>query len=428
MGFFKKIFKGIGKVFKKIGKGIKSAFKKVGKWMGKLGIFGQIAMSFIPGLNIFGSLFSKLGGRALSLLSKGLAGAGQKGLLGSIVKGASWMLDTPRKILGGITKGFKTVTSAATSFVSNSTKFIGQKMGLTTTGPTSFFGTGGDSVLGRVGAEVTENFKSFQDTVAGTFSGVEGRAAALDKQLNVTRIGGVEIDNRDNRLDKLKGTQDFSAAEKPEFLSRVPEDAIETIEFTQADQLVVDVGEGIKNTLGQSASDNFNSLRTNGGYANSVEFLKEVQAKPGFVNEFINSSQKQRDQFFKFKQNETDITNPFEKSFFKMPDFSTLPGDIVKSSVVSAGTQAVLGGQSDFEPPTRQAFNIQNVPAPSLLSMPGQSDVAGLSGSGAAYGLASSIDPYAFLSPIYSGMNMEGMSQGQFGLPGPQSFQPRMIS
>ena len=204
MGFFKKIFKGIGKVFKKIGKGIKSAFKKVGKWMGKLGIFGQIAMSFIPGLNIFGSLFSKLGGKALSLLSKGLAGAGQKGLLGSIVKGASWMLDTPRKILGGITKGFKTVTSAATSFVSNTTKFIGQRMGLTTTGPTSFFGTGGDSVLGRVGTEVSNNFKSFQDTVAGTFSGVEGRAAALDKQLNVTRIGGVEIDNRDNRLDKLK--------------------------------------------------------------------------------------------------------------------------------------------------------------------------------------------------------------------------------
>ena len=418
MGFFKKIFKGIGKVFKKIGKGIKSAFKKVGKWMGKLGIFGQIALSFIPGLNIFGSLFSKLGGNALKLLSQGLKGAGQKGLLGKIIKGASWMLDTPRKILGGITKGFKTVTSAATSFVSNTTKFIGQKMGLTTTGPTSFFGTGGDSVLGRVGTEVSNNFKSFQDTVAGTFSGVEGRAAALDKQLNVTRIGGVEIDNRDNRLDKLKGTQDLSAAETPEFLSRVPEDAIETIEFTQADQLVVDVGEGIKNTLGQTAADNFNSLRTNGGYANSVEFLKEVQAKPGFVNEFINAGQKQRDQFFKFKQGETDITNPFKKSFFKMPDLSTVPGDIIKGSVVSAGQQAFLGDSSALETPTRQAFDIQNVRMASLLGMPGQSDVPGLSGSRAAYGIASSIDPYAFLSPIYSGMNEAGINNGYFGFPG----------
>ena len=40
MGFFSKIFKGVGKVFKKIGKGIKSAFKKFGKFMGKIGIVG----------------------------------------------------------------------------------------------------------------------------------------------------------------------------------------------------------------------------------------------------------------------------------------------------------------------------------------------------------------------------------------------------
>jgi len=47
MGFFKKVFKGIGKVFKKIGKGIKSAFKKFGKFMNKIGILGQVAMFFI---------------------------------------------------------------------------------------------------------------------------------------------------------------------------------------------------------------------------------------------------------------------------------------------------------------------------------------------------------------------------------------------
>lgn len=404
MGFFKKIFKGIGKVFKKIGKGIKSAFKKVGKWMGKLGIFGQIAMSFIPGLNIFGSLFSKLGGKALSLLSKGLAGAGQKGLLGSIVKGASWMLDTPRKILGGITKGFKTVTSAATSFVSNTTKFIGQKMGLTTTGPTSFFGTGGDSVLGRVGTEVSNNFKAFQDTVAGTFAGPEARAAALDKQLNVVRIGDAEL---------------------------TPDKLDEFLKAGDAPKLYEELETGVRAGLGEAAGDNFEALRGSFGPQGAEEFLKTVRDKPAFVNEFVNANEKQLDKYFEFQKGAADATNPFAKSlgeekFFKMPDFSTLPGDIVKSSVVSAGTQAVLGGQSDFETPTRQAFNIQNVRTPSLLSMPGQSDVAGLSGSGAAYGLASSIDPYAFLAPIYSGMNMEGMSQGQFGLPGPQSFQPRM--
>lgn len=435
MGFFKKIFKGIGKVFKKIGKGIKNAFKKIGKWAGKLGIFGQIAMSFIPGLNIFGSLFSKLGSGALNLLSKGLTGFGKKGLLGKIIKGASWMLDTPRKILGGITKGFKTVTSAATSFVSNTTKFLANKIpGIDlSTAPDTFFGTGGDSVFGRVGAEVSNNFAAFKDTVLGTvqadggrvgglFSGAEARSVALQDQLNITRIGGVEIDKRKLPLDSVP-TMDPGMAQ------------VNMANTNEANSLLDSVQDGINDQLGTTAANNFDDLRRNGGYGTPQEFLKEVQAKPGFVNEFINSGQKQRDQYFKFQKGATDVTNPFAKSlddtkFFSkenfIPDFSTLPGDIVKSTAVSAGTQAFLGGSSDLEAPTRQAFNIKNVSIPpSLLSMP---DVPGLSGSGAAFGLASSIDPYAFLAPIYSGMNMEGMSQGQFGLPGPQSFQPRMIS
>ena len=65
MGFFKKIFKGIGKVFKKIGKGIKSAFKKFGKFMGEAGILGQVAMMFIlPGVGqLFGKAWSAIAGQ-----------------------------------------------------------------------------------------------------------------------------------------------------------------------------------------------------------------------------------------------------------------------------------------------------------------------------------------------------------------------------
>ena len=65
MGFFKKIFKGIGKVFKKIGKGIKSAFKKFGKFMGKIGILGQVAMMFIlPGVGqLLGKAWSAIAGQ-----------------------------------------------------------------------------------------------------------------------------------------------------------------------------------------------------------------------------------------------------------------------------------------------------------------------------------------------------------------------------
>ena len=121
MGFFKKIFKGIGKVFKKIGKAIKRAFKKVGKWFGKLGVFGQIALSFIPGLvPMLSGIFIGLGSGAMKLLQVGLKSANP------LVKGASWIIDTARKVVQGVQKGFKTVTSGATSFVNNTGKFLGK--------------------------------------------------------------------------------------------------------------------------------------------------------------------------------------------------------------------------------------------------------------------------------------------------------------
>ena len=197
MGFFKKIFKGIGKVFKKIGKAIKRAFKKVGKWFGKLGIFGQIALSFIPGLGpMLGGLFKGLGQGAMRLVTKGLQA---KGFFGKIAKGASWMIDTARKVVSGVKAGFKTVTSGATSFISNTTKWLGSKIPgvnkLFTQAPKSFFGPG-DSVLGRVGAEVSNNFDAFKDAVGGMLKGPEGRLGLIEDQLATTKIAGVKVDYR----------------------------------------------------------------------------------------------------------------------------------------------------------------------------------------------------------------------------------------
>ena len=71
MGFFSKIFKGVKKVFKKIGRGIKKIAGKIGKFMNKIGIVGQIAMSFIlPGLGgILGAMTSTMMGSANALVS-----------------------------------------------------------------------------------------------------------------------------------------------------------------------------------------------------------------------------------------------------------------------------------------------------------------------------------------------------------------------
>jgi hypothetical protein len=74
MGFFSKIFKGVKKVFKKIGRGIKKVFKKVGKFMGKIGIVGQIALSFLlPGV---GALIGKAAGAMMASSSAIVSGAG----------------------------------------------------------------------------------------------------------------------------------------------------------------------------------------------------------------------------------------------------------------------------------------------------------------------------------------------------------------
>ena len=110
MGFLKKIFKPFKKLFKNIGKGIKKAFTKIGKWSGKLGVFAQVATMFIPGLGtMLGGLFKELGKGALKLLGKGLTTTG--------LKGASWLVDTARIVGGKLTKGFSSLTKAATDFI-----------------------------------------------------------------------------------------------------------------------------------------------------------------------------------------------------------------------------------------------------------------------------------------------------------------------
>ena len=74
MGFLSKAWKGVKKGFKSIGKGIISAFKKFGKFMGKIGVFGQIAMMFIlPGIG--GALMKGLGGAFSSVVGQTAAQA-----------------------------------------------------------------------------------------------------------------------------------------------------------------------------------------------------------------------------------------------------------------------------------------------------------------------------------------------------------------
>ena len=173
MGFFSKLWKGVKKTFKKIGRGIKKVFKKVGKWAGKLGVVGQIALSFIPFGQLFAPLLQGFSSSFLGILGKGLASANP------LIKGASWIVNAAYKTGSAIYKGYKTVTGAVSKFIGETVGFIGSKIpGVNKVigkgqffgkGPAAenFFGTGSDSVLGRVGEQVSADWGSFKKAVGG---------------------------------------------------------------------------------------------------------------------------------------------------------------------------------------------------------------------------------------------------------------------
>ena len=160
MGIFSKLWKGVKKTFKKIFKPIKKVFKGFGKFMNKIGIIGQLAMSFIlPGI-----------GTALSGMFSGMVGSLAAGSLGTIGKAAGWVLGKAGQFAKTISTGFKTVTSAVTDFIGATGKYVGGKLGK------MGIGTMKDITLKQAfGAEgwagnLVKNFTKFTDSATGLFT------------------------------------------------------------------------------------------------------------------------------------------------------------------------------------------------------------------------------------------------------------------
>jgi hypothetical protein len=160
MGFLSKIWKGIKKVTKKIFKPIKKIFKSVGKFMNKIGIVGQIAMSFLlPGI-----------GTALSGMFSGMVSSLAGGALGTIGKAAGWVLGKAGQFAKTISTGFKTVTSAVTDFIGAAGKYVGGRLGE--------IGIGGmeritlKQAFGAEGwaGKLVKNFTKFTDAGKGLFT------------------------------------------------------------------------------------------------------------------------------------------------------------------------------------------------------------------------------------------------------------------
>lgn len=148
----KKVFSGVKKVVKKIGKGIKKAVQGIGKFMGKIGIVGQLAMSFIlPGIG--GALMKSVGGfvgRMAASSSPFISGAGK-------------VLQAAGNFAKAGHSAFKTVTEGVGSFVKEFTGTALKKVpGMDKVfpsladAPDSFF-KGKDSAWSRVQTNVVKN-------------------------------------------------------------------------------------------------------------------------------------------------------------------------------------------------------------------------------------------------------------------------------
>ncbi len=208
MGFFSKIWKGVKKGFKKLFKPIKSVFKSIGKFMNKIGIVGQIAMMFIP-IPGLGALMSGLGGMVSSAANT-LIGVAGKGIGGAIARGAGHVLKMAHTVGGKISQGFKTITDGVKSFVGNTGKYLANKIpGVSIEGaPTSFFGKGSESVLGRTGANINKNL----DVLFGR-QVLPASTPLNNVKAPTTDLKTIEAPAQTGVLDEATGKVDFGKQE-----------------------------------------------------------------------------------------------------------------------------------------------------------------------------------------------------------------------
>lgn len=217
MGFFSKVWKKVKKgfkgVFKKIGKGISKIFKGFGKFMGKIGIVGQLAMSFIlPGI---GQALSKTAGTAFSKLTGALAGGGK------IAQGAGKMLEAGVNFAKMGHSAFKTVTDGVSSFVTE----MGQAALSQVPGVKTLFPNITDKKFKTAWNNVQDEFQKNREQVMSNFDNLIGRPPAdaatssiLDKASAVTGTGGV------SGTAEVKAFDEFKPVETPSIIETLGPD------------------------------------------------------------------------------------------------------------------------------------------------------------------------------------------------------------
>ena len=215
MGFFSKVFKKVKKgfksAFKSIGNAVKKTFKSFGKFMGKIGIVGQLAMSFVlPGI---GEALMKTAGQAFSGLTGALGSSGN-----AILKSAGKMLEAGGNFAKMGHSAFKTVGEGISSFVSE----MGHAALSKVPGIQNVFPNITDKKFSTAWNNVQEKFNANADKVSAAFNDLirntkpmttATQANVLAQTQAVTGTGTTP-----SSTAEIKGFEGFEATETSEFI------------------------------------------------------------------------------------------------------------------------------------------------------------------------------------------------------------------
>lgn len=306
MSIFKSIRKGIGKVFKKIGKKIKKVAMKVGKFMNKIGIVGQIALMFIPGVGqILGSL-GKMAGAAFQGVSTALGASGN-----AIARGLGHVMSRAAEFAGTAKNAFSTVTEGITGFVKKVGGTVLEKAGVKATTDASFNSVGEafQSWTGDVATNATKTVDAFK----GTFR-------PLEKQTPKSFVG-VPKDIEKNALDKIQenlGSKDL----KPTIETEVKTN-IEIEELGTSKSKTPDIEGTIKTEPTITTNPNNQSAETKNQ-------SPELESMDAVKNTLVEDADKSK---FKFKEYVEGIYKDGKKELAAA--VSDIPATIVNNKLAS---------------------------------------------------------------------------------------------
>jgi len=308
MGFFSRLWKGIKKVAKTVFKPIKSVFKAVGKFMNKIGIVGQIAMSFIlPGI---GGVLAQTFGKAVSALAGGA--------LGSVGKAAGWILGKAGTFAKTIGQGFKTVTSAVTDFIGTTGKYVGGKLGIPgmdkmtlgeAFGKEGWGGRLSDSIS-KLGAEASNFWQSDLESFAdrGIMTVGEKTAADLAAFGNTKAVEGAAVQSAAPVTDPITG----------ELKSGFMEQAQTSLDLKKFNELPGEISQDVLSTEVDSAKQSL--------------FSKGLEKITG---------EKSIEDVFK--------TAPGKAKAYAVDSLLSAPGDLVKGEFKKGLSKAIGFGPEKYE-------------------------------------------------------------------------------